>query len=94
MDDDTLIHSLNESKKITEDIFFKLESAKVVEERIEHHREHYFPFAKNATTLFFTISDLNKLDPMYQYSLKWFTTLFIKSFSIGEKKLSIVERVP
>ena len=34
--------------------------------------------ALRASLLFFCISDLATVDPMYQYSLSWFIALFIR----------------
>ena len=45
LDDDTLVNSLNESKKITDDIKYKLQSAKMLEERIEENRRNFTPIA-------------------------------------------------
>jgi hypothetical protein len=33
--------------------------------------------AKHSSILFFTISDLANIDPMYQYSLTWFINLYV-----------------
>ncbi len=37
-----------------------------------------FQVAKHSSILFFTISDLANIEPMYQYSLTWFITLFLQ----------------
>jgi len=34
--------------------------------------------AVRASLLFFCISDLAMVDPMYQYSLTWFISLFVR----------------
>jgi len=65
LEDDTLVNSLNESKKITDDIKEKLKSAKKLEERIEENRKNYFPLAKHSATLYFCVSELPVLDQMY-----------------------------
>ena len=39
----------------------------------------YRPVAKRASLLFFCISDLATVDPMYQYSLPWYIHLFVKA---------------
>lgn len=54
LNDDSLVNSLNESKKITDDIKMKLSSAKHVEERIEENRKNYMPVSKHASILYFT----------------------------------------
>ena len=34
--------------------------------------------AKHGSVLFFVISDLANIDPMYQYSLTWFINLYLQ----------------
>jgi len=52
------------------------ESAKVTEKEIDVARDVYIPVSKHSSVLFFCITDLNNIDPMYQYSLSWFINLF------------------
>lgn len=47
--------------------------------RIDDTREAYRPCGKQASILFFVLNDLNKIDPMYQFSLEWYKRLFQKS---------------
>lgn len=44
--------------------------AKVNEVKINEAREHYRAVAVRASLLYFIINDLNKINPMYQFSLK------------------------
>lgn len=44
--------------------------------RINDAREVYKPCAKKAAILFFVLNDLNKINPMYQYSLEKYKELF------------------
>jgi len=54
----------------------KVEEAKQTEKEIDAARESYRPVAFRASLLFFCIVNLSNVDPMYQYSLQWFTRLF------------------
>jgi dynein heavy chain len=45
----------------------------------------YRPVAYRASVLFFTIIDLSAIDPMYQYSLQWFSGLFGSSIDNSPK---------
>ncbi len=45
----------------------------------------YLPVAEHSSTLFFCISDLANIDPMYQYSLNWFINLYNSSIVNSEK---------
>ena len=42
----------------------------------------YLQVAKHSSILFFTISDLANIEPMYQYSLTWFINLYLQVNSL------------
>ena len=44
--------------------------AKVTEKKINEARESYRPAAARASLLYFILNDLNKINPLYQFSLK------------------------
>lgn len=48
----------------------QVKEAKVTEAEINDAREHYRPAAARASLLYFIMNDLNKIHPMYQFSLK------------------------
>ena len=48
----------------------KVEEAKITEVQINDAREQYRPAAARASLLYFILNDLNKIHPMYQFSLK------------------------
>ncbi len=53
----------------------KVKEAEETEAEIDNTREKYRPVAYRASLLYFAISDLANIDPMYQYSLPWFNAL-------------------
>lgn len=53
--------------------------AKETEKKIETSRMGYRPIARHSSVLFFCLTELPNIDPMYQYSLNWFVNLFIAS---------------
>ncbi|KAG0617480.1 hypothetical protein M758_5G192300 [Ceratodon purpureus] len=79
LDDEVLINTLAESKITSDDIKIKVAEAEKTELSIDQTREVYRPVAKRASLLFFCISDLATVDPMYQYSLPWYIHLFVKA---------------
>lgn len=42
----------------------------MTEKKINEAREHYRPAASRASLLYFILNDLNKINPLYQFSLK------------------------
>ena len=53
----------------------------------------YKPCGDYTAILFFAISDLSVIDPMYQYSLPWFIALFEASVAAAEKNSEVPERL-
>ena len=74
--DDNLIEILAESKKISAEIEEQTKLSKDAERVIDETREDFRVVAFRASVLYFCITDLDKIDPMYQYSLQWFQRLF------------------
>ena len=74
--DESLIVVLSEAKITSDDITIKVAEAEKTEKEIDETREKYRPTAYRGSLLFFCVSDLALVDPMYQYSLQWFLLLF------------------
>ena len=78
LEDETAIDVLSSSKVLSEDISAKQEIATKTEAEIDATRNGYKPVALHSSILFFCISDLANIEPMYQYSLVWFINLYIQ----------------
>ena len=76
LEDDELINILADSKQTSDDINQRLIESEETEKEIDSTRESYRLVAFRASLLFFCIIDLAYIDPMYQYSLQWFSHLF------------------
>lgn len=50
----------------------RLKEAESTEVMINSAREKYRPVATQGSVMFFVIASLSEIDPMYQYSLKYF----------------------
>ena len=72
LENDGLIFSLEESKKLSDEATVQIVNAKKTEERIDHNRMLYMPLAKLARLIFFAISELVNLEEIYQFSISWF----------------------
>ena len=93
LDDSVLIETLAQSKITSEDIKQKMIEAKAIEDEIVVQSELYRPVAKRSSLLYFVISDLGDVDPMYQYSLPWFTMLFVRGIGAAANSNDIDQRV-
>ena len=76
LDDDDLINTLERSKQQSQDIIKSLMKNSIIEIQVNDYRNKYLSVAVRGTVLYFVISDLAGIDPMYQYSLQYFKKLF------------------
>ena len=81
LEDETASETLSSSKAIANEIQAKQAEAEETEYEIDHVRHGYKPVAAHACKLFYCVSRLSSIEPVYQYSLKWFISLFITSIS-------------
>nr|XP_031541762.1 dynein heavy chain 17, axonemal [Vicugna pacos] len=68
--DTALVENLETTKHTASEIEEKVQEAKITEVKINEARESYRPAAERASLLYFILSDLNKINPIYQFSLK------------------------
>uniref|UniRef100_A0A6I8N290 Dynein axonemal heavy chain 1 n=1 Tax=Ornithorhynchus anatinus TaxID=9258 RepID=A0A6I8N290_ORNAN len=85
VDDVELIRVLEASKLKAADIQAKVKITESTEKDIDLTRMEYVPVATRTKILFFCMSDLSNVDPMYQYSLEWFLKIFLSSITNSEK---------
>ncbi|XP_039201063.1 dynein heavy chain 17, axonemal isoform X2 [Crotalus tigris] len=77
--DTALVENLETTKRTANEIEQKVKEAKVTEIQINEARENYRPAAERASLLYFILNDLNKINPIYQFSLKAFNVVFEKA---------------
>ncbi|ESO02274.1 hypothetical protein HELRODRAFT_188646 [Helobdella robusta] len=93
LEDETAIEILSSSKVLSEEISAKQEIATLTEEEIDGTRNGYQPIAVHSSILFFCISDLANIEPMYQYSLTWFINLYLNSIYKSEQSEMLEQRL-
>jgi dynein heavy chain len=79
LEDLDLSAALTQSKETTDEVKVILDQSELTMKRINETRNTFKPVAKKASALFFVLNDLSKINPMYQFSLKWYKDLFAKS---------------
>lgn len=93
LEDENAITILSSSKILSEEITEKQAISVVTEKEIDEAREKYVPVAAYSSVLFFCISELAGIDPMYQYSLSWFINLFVTTIVKAPKSDDLAERL-
>ncbi|KAK8888098.1 hypothetical protein M9Y10_039159 [Tritrichomonas musculus] len=76
LEDDTAIETLQKAQKTSANIEQQMAASEKTEKQISLFREKFLPVAERASLLYFCASDFSVVDPMYQFSLKWFVGLF------------------
>ena len=89
-----LINILKESKNCAETVAEKLKKIHNTNQFLQRSRLEYSPVAVRAANLYFALTDLYKVNNMYQYSLRWFLNVFNqtleKANTLREKSDAIV----
>ncbi|MCI4395052.1 hypothetical protein PGIGA_G00176030 [Pangasianodon gigas] len=93
LDNEELINTLQESKVTSEAIKSRLEEAEATELMINTAREKYRPVATRGSVMYFVIASLSEIDPMYQFSLKYFKQLFNNTIETSEKNSELSMRL-
>ncbi|XP_066430423.1 dynein axonemal heavy chain 6 isoform X2 [Eleutherodactylus coqui] len=85
LDNEELINTLQESKITSAAIKTRLVEAEATEQKINTAREKYRTVATQGSVIYFVISSLSEIDPMYQFSLKYFKQIFNSTIETAEK---------
>ncbi|XP_012153483.1 dynein heavy chain 2, axonemal kl-2 [Megachile rotundata] len=93
LDDLDLLSALQSSKATSTSIAESLVVSEQTEKEIDMAREEYRPCAQRAAILFFVLNDMSLIDPMYQFSLDAYITLFMLSIDKSPKSLKLTERI-
>ncbi|XP_026331478.1 dynein heavy chain 3, axonemal-like, partial [Hyposmocoma kahamanoa] len=93
LEDESANRILSSSKVLSIEIQAKQAAAAITEIEIDDARLQYVPVSKHGAVLFFCISDLGAIDPMYQYSLVWFINLYNQAIINSPKHDDLSERL-
>ncbi|OBS73367.1 hypothetical protein A6R68_12044 [Neotoma lepida] len=91
--DTALVENLETTKHTANEIEEKVQEAKITESKINEARENYRPAAERASLLYFILNDLNKINPIYQFSLKAFNVVFEKAIQNTMPAEEVKQRV-
>ncbi|VDK74222.1 unnamed protein product [Dibothriocephalus latus] len=76
LDNMDLVNTMEETKKKVTDVSEKLKLAATTAVDVEKLRDAYRPVARRGAILFFVLSDLAVVNPMYQFSLPAYLSVF------------------
>ncbi|XP_017137652.1 dynein heavy chain 12, axonemal [Drosophila miranda] len=93
LENEAAIQILGESKGLSKDIQEKQEAAKETSAKIEAFRLNYKPVAVHSSILYYSITDLPNIDPMYQFSLNWYINLYMYSIDTANKSKDLPRRI-
>eukprot|EP00003_Mantamonas_plastica_P009854 TRINITY_DN1922_c0_g1_i3.p1 TRINITY_DN1922_c0_g1~~TRINITY_DN1922_c0_g1_i3.p1 ORF type:complete len:2408 (+),score=832.24 TRINITY_DN1922_c0_g1_i3:887-8110(+) len=79
LDDEILINALKASREKATEIETKVKQAEEAVSLLEKTRDLYKPLAVQGAVIFFAVTNMSNVDPMYQHSLEWFNTVFHQS---------------
>jgi dynein heavy chain len=85
LDDDELIETLKLSKKSTDEANMGLKDIELNRAKMKKLSEMYKECGYRASNLFFCVTDMASVEPMYQFSLDWFMELFEKAIAADPK---------
>jgi len=81
-----LIASLEQSKEKSIKSEESLKHSLELSEEIDMKRDIYKPLSKLATVIYMLLQDINKINPMYRFSLDDFVGLYRKTLKTGQNK--------
>ena len=93
LDNEELVNSLNDSKVTSTAIKRRLEETIKTEASISIAREKYRSAATRGSLLYFVVADLGLIDPMYQFSLRYFTQIFNTTIENSTKSEDLDQRI-
>lgn len=93
LEDESAIRILDNSKILSIEIIEKQAAAQKTEVKIESFRLTYRPLASHSSILYYCITDLQNVDPMYQCSLNWYINLYIFSIENANKSKDLERRL-
>jgi len=78
LDDESLIDTLSQSRVTASAVATRMAQSEQTMAAIDAVRDEYRPVARHASMLYFTIVELSAIESMYQYSLLYFTRLYLQ----------------
>ncbi|KAH8251731.1 hypothetical protein KR038_005556 [Drosophila bunnanda] len=93
LDDHALVINLENTKRTVDEIEAKVREARVTTLQIDDTRNIYRSAAKRAAILYFVLTDLSRINPIYKFSLKSFMHVFRQAIAQAAESKIFERRV-
>ncbi|KAH8326498.1 hypothetical protein KR067_009278 [Drosophila pandora] len=93
LDDHALVLNLENTKRTVDEIEAKVREARVTTLQIDETRNIYRSAAKRAAILYFVLTDLSRINPIYKFSLKSFMHVFRQAIALAAESKNYERRV-
>ncbi|EDX15768.1 GD15126 [Drosophila simulans] len=93
LDDHALVINLENTKRTVDEIEAKVREARVTTLQIDDTRNIYRSAAKRAAILYFVLTDLSRINPIYKFSLKSFMNVFRQAIAMAAESKNYEKRV-
>lgn len=93
LEDHALVLNLENTKRTVDEIESKVREAHLTTLQIDETRNIYRAAAKRAAILYFVLTDLNRINPIYKFSLKSFMNVFRQAIAVAPASKSYEKRV-
>lgn len=93
LDDYELVTNLESTKNTVDEIEVKVHEARATTLQIDEARNMYRSAAKRAAVLYFVLSDLSRINPIYRFSLKSFMIVFKQAIMVAPQYRQYEKRV-
>nr|CAK6928266.1 unnamed protein product [Fasciola hepatica] len=93
LDNWELIGTLEDTKSKAVDVSKQLAQGAIVAKDVERQRDSFRPAARRGAILFFVLSDLSMVGPMYQFSLSSYLSVFLKALKKAMPHSSLPKRL-
>eukprot|EP00698_Gefionella_okellyi_P008565 TRINITY_DN2129_c0_g1_i1.p1 TRINITY_DN2129_c0_g1~~TRINITY_DN2129_c0_g1_i1.p1 ORF type:complete len:4495 (+),score=1467.97 TRINITY_DN2129_c0_g1_i1:46-13530(+) len=93
LDDPSVIEVLNKTKAVEKKVKASLAGAEETEKKITQAREEFRPAAHRGSVMYFVITELSMVNPVYNNSLNQFLKLFDEGMKLSKPDIIVSKRV-
>lgn len=93
LEDHALVINLETTKKTVDEIEQKVLEAKITTTQIDDTRNIYRSAAQRSAILYFVLTDLSRINPIYKFSLKSFMNVFRQAIGVAAESKHYEKRV-